>query len=337
LPQCTIQYEILGLTSAYSSLNNHSMSHPRTALLFSGQGAQMVGMGQDLAFHFSTAAALFEEANALLHLPLSQIMFEGPAEKLTQTVLCQPALYVHGIVCLALLKEKLPHLKLHAAAGLSLGEFTAHAAAGTFDFATGLKLVEQRAQFMQEACEETKGSMAAMIGAEEEVVYRLASVADVDVANFNAPGQIVISGEKKNITKALELAKEFGIRKAIELQVAGAFHSRLMDSARQELKIVLEATPMVPPQIPVISNIDAKPVESPELIRQALADQVTGSVRWRETIEYLIDECHCTRFLELGPGGVISGLVNRIRKGTEVISISDVASLEAAVEILSHS
>ncbi|MDH4469472.1 MAG: ACP S-malonyltransferase [Verrucomicrobiae bacterium] len=313
------------------------MSHPRTALLFSGQGAQTVGMGQDLAFYFPTAAALFEEANTLLQMPLSQIMFEGPSEKLTQTALCQPALYVHGLVCLALLKEKLPHLKLHAAAGLSLGEFTAHAAAGTFDFATGLKLVEQRAQFMQEACEETEGSMAAMIGAEEEVVYRLASVADVDVANFNAPGQIVISGDKKNIAKAIELAKEHGIRKAIELQVAGAFHSRLMNSARLELKIVLESTPIKTPHIPVISNIDAKPAESPERIRQTLADQVTGSVRWRETIEYLIDECQCTRFLELGPGGIIAGLVNRIRKGTEVISISDTATLEAAVEILSHS
>ncbi|MCF7729344.1 MAG: [acyl-carrier-protein] S-malonyltransferase, partial [Chthoniobacterales bacterium] len=127
------------------------------------------------------------------------------------------------------------------------------------------------------------------------------------------------------------------IRKAIELQVAGAFHSRLMDSARQELKIVLETTPMVTPQIPVICNVDAMPAITPERIRLALADQVTGSVRWRETIEYLIDECHCTRFLELGPGGVIAGLVNRIRKGTEVISISDVASLEAAAEILTNS
>ncbi|MFZ4116556.1 MAG: ACP S-malonyltransferase [Chthoniobacterales bacterium] len=310
------------------------MSHPRTALLFSGQGAQAVGMGRDLALNFPTAAALFEEANVILNTPLSQIMFEGPAEKLTQTVICQPALYVHGLACLALLKEKVPSLTFHAAAGLSLGEFTAHAAAGTFDFETGLRLVAQRAQFMQEACEETEGSMAAIIGAEEEAVRRLAAIADVDVANFNAPGQIVISGKKENITNAIALAKEHGIRKAIELTVAGAFHSRLMNSARQELNIVLEATPMTTPSIPVICNIDARPATSPEAIRSALADQVTGSVRWTETIEYLLEECHCTRFIECGPGKVIAGLVNRIRKGTEVISISDSASLEAAVELL---
>lgn len=310
------------------------MSSHRTALLFSGQGAQSVGMGRDLALNFPTAAALFEEADATLGMSLSKTMFEGPAEALTQTIICQPALYVHGLVCLALLKEELPHLQFHAAAGLSLGEFTAHAAAGTFDFSRGLELVAQRAQFMQEACEETKGSMAAIIGAEEEVVRRLAAVANVDVANFNAPGQIVISGEKENITKAIGLAKEHGIRKAIELTVAGAFHSGLMASAREELRVVLEDTTIEMPTIPVICNIDARPASSPEAIRDALADQVTGSVRWVETIEYLLDECHCTRFLELGPGGVIAGLVNRIRKGTPVISISDTASLQAAVEAL---
>lgn len=311
------------------------MSHHRTALLFSGQGSQVVGMGHDLALHFPRATAFFHEADSILQTSLSQIMFEGPVEELTKTVICQPALYVHGMICLALLKEQLPQLSFHAAAGLSLGEFTAHAAAGTFDFATGLKLVEQRAQLMQEACEETEGSMAAIIGADEEVVRRLALAADVEIANFNAPGQIVISGHKKNITNALLLAKEHGIRKAIELKVAGAFHSRLMNSARQALQLVLEATPMVTPTIPVICNIEAQPVISPDQIRQTLATQVTESVRWTETIEFLLDECHCTRFLELGPGGVIAGLVNRIRKGTEVISISDTASLTRAVTLLS--
>lgn len=306
----------------------------RTALLFSGQGAQAVGMGKDLAANFSTAAALFQQADATLNMPLSQIMFEGPAEQLTQTAVCQPALYVHGLAILALLKEKIPHFSFHAAAGLSLGEFTAHGAAGTFDFISGLKLVMQRAQFMQEACEGTSGTMAAIIGASEEQVRALAAAADVDVANFNSPGQIVISGERENIAKAISIAKDHGARKAIELTVAGAFHSRLMQPAREQLGLVLAETALTMPRVPVISNINARPTSSTEEIRSALADQVTGSVRWTETIEYLIDQEKCTRFLELGPGGVITGLVNRIRKGTEVISISDVESLQAAVEKL---
>ena len=310
------------------------MPSHRTALLFSGQGAQAVGMGKDLAANFPTAAALFQQADTTLGMDLSKIMFEGPAEQLTQTAVCQPALYVHGLACLALLKEKIPHFTFHAAAGLSLGEFTAHAAAGTFDFISGLTLVMQRAQFMQEACEATSGSMAAIIGASEEQVRALAAAAGVDVANFNSPGQIVISGEKENIAKAISIAKDHGARKAIELTVAGAFHSRLMLSAREQLGLVLAETTLAMPRVPVISNINARPTSSTEEIRSALADQVTGSVRWTETIEYLIDEVGCTRFLELGPGGIIAGLVNRIRKGTEVISISDTASLEAAVQLL---
>ncbi|MBX9577370.1 MAG: ACP S-malonyltransferase [Chthoniobacterales bacterium] len=306
----------------------------RTALLFSGQGAQAVGMGKDLAANFSTAAALFQQADATLGMELSQTMFEGPVETLTQTAVCQPALYVHGLACLALLKEKLPHFTFHAAAGLSLGEFTAHAAAGTFDVMSGLRLVMQRAQFMQEACEATQGSMAAIIGAEEQQVRSLAAAADVDVANFNSPGQIVISGEKENIAKAISIAKEHGARKAIELTVAGAFHSRLMVSAREQLRLVLAETALAIPRVPVISNINARPPASVEEIRLALADQVTGSVRWTETIAYLIDQCGCTRFLELGPGGIIAGLVNRIRKGTEVISISDTDSFHAALQQL---
>lgn len=310
------------------------MSQHRTALLFSGQGAQAVGMGRDLASNFPTAALFFEQANATLGISLSNIMFEGPAETLTQTSVCQPALYVHGLACLMLLKQKLPEFTFQAAAGLSLGEFTAHAAAGTFDLNTGLNVVTQRAQFMQEACEATSGGMAAIIGATEEQVRSLAKVADVDVANFNSPGQIVLSGEKTKIAHAVSIAKEHGARKAIELTVAGAFHSRLMQPALERLSAVLNTTSLQMPAVPVIANITARPASSLEEIRSTLANQVTGSVRWTETIEYLIDELHCTRFLELGPGGVITGLVGRIRKGTEVISIYDTASLEAALPLL---
>jgi len=306
----------------------------KTALLFSGQGAQAVGMGKDLAATHPSAAEFFSKADGILGYSLTQIAFEGPAEELTKTSVCQPALYTHGLAVLSVLKEKIPGLSFDAAAGLSLGEFTAHAAAGTFDFETGLRLVDQRSRFMQEACESTEGGMAAIIGAEEQGVRDLAAAADVDVANFNSPGQIVISGEKSKIALAVGMAKEYGARKAVELTVAGAFHSRLMESAYQRLGAVLAETPVVMPSVPVVGNVDALPAGSPDAIRQSLADQVTGSVRWTSSIEYMIDHLGITRFLELGPGGVIAGLVGRIRKGTEVISIADAVSLEAALTLL---
>lgn len=306
----------------------------KTALLFSGQGAQAVGMGKDLAAAFPVAATLFRRADEILGYSLSQIVFDGPDVELTRTAVCQPALYVHGLAILAVLREQVPTLSFNAAAGLSLGEFTAHAAAGTFDFETGLRLVDQRARFMQEACEATEGGMAAIIGADEQEVRNLAEAADVDVANFNSPGQIVISGEKSKIALAAGMAREYGARKAVELTVAGAFHSRLMESAYQSLGAVLLGTPVTIPKIPVVSNVDARPAETAEAIRRSLAEQVTGSVRWTSSVEYMIDHLGISRFLELGPGGVIAGLVGRIRKGSEVISISDSLSLEAALPIL---
>ena len=304
----------------------------KIALLFAGQGAQAVGMGKDLVAEHPAAASLFQQADEVLGFSLSKIAFEGPAEELTKTSICQPALYVHGLACLAVLKEKIPGFDFHATAGLSLGEFTAHAAAGTFDFVTGLDLVAKRSQAMQEACERTEGSMAAVIGGEENRIRELAAAADVDVANLNSPGQIVLSGEASKISLAVSMAKEYGARKAVELQVAGAFHSRLMESAYLKLKEVLEKTPINAPQVPVVCNVDAVAVSDPDTIRRTLADQVTGSVRWTESVEYLLDHLHCDQFLELGPGGVLAGLVARIRKGTPVISVSDAASLAEALK-----
>ena len=307
----------------------------KTALIFSGQGAQTVGMGQDLAAEYPNAAALFERADTILGYSLSRIAFEGPAEDLTKTSVCQPALYVHGLACLEVLKGKIPSLDFQATAGLSLGEFTAHAAAGTFDFETGLRLVDKRARAMQEACEASQGGMAAIIGGEEDRVRELAAVADVDVANINAPGQIVLSGEASKIVVAVALAKEYSARKAVELSVAGAFHSRLMEPAYQTLSAALAETPMNLPRVPVVCNVDAISVSDASTIRRTLADQVTGSVCWSQSIEYLIDHLHIEQFIELGPGGVLAGLVGRIRKGTPVISISNSATLNEAVAALS--
>ena len=307
----------------------------KTALIFSGQGAQTVGMGKDLSAEYPSAAALFERADAILGYSLSRIAFEGPAEDLTRTSVCQPALYVHGLACLEVLKGKIPSLDFQATAGLSLGEFTAHAAAGTFDFETGLRLVDKRGRAMQEACEASQGGMAAIIGGEEDRVRELAAVADVDVANINAPGQIVLSGEASKIVVAVALAKEYSARKAVELSVAGAFHSRLMEPAYQTLSAALAETPMNLPRVPVVCNVDAISVSDASTIRRTLADQVTGSVCWSQSIEYLIDHLHIEQFIELGPGGVLAGLVGRIRKGTPVISISNSATLNEAVAALS--
>jgi [acyl-carrier-protein] S-malonyltransferase len=257
----------------------------KTALLFSGQGAQSVGMGKDLAAEFPAAAALFEKADSILGYPLSRIAFEGPSEELTKTSVCQPALYVH--------------------------------------------------RAMQEACEASTGGMAAIIGGEEDRVRELAAAADVDVANINAPGQIVLSGEASKIIMAVSLAKEYSARKAVELTVAGAFHSRLMEPAYQSLSIALAETQMLAPRVPVVCNVDAIEVRDPQTIRRTLADQVTGSVCWSQSIEYLIDRLHIEQFIELGPGGVIAGLVGRIRKGTPITSVSNVSTLEEAVAFLS--
>ncbi|MFL6595943.1 MAG: ACP S-malonyltransferase [Chthoniobacterales bacterium] len=305
----------------------------KIALLFAGQGAQTVGMGRDLAEEFGTARALFERGDQILGRPLSEIAWNGPLEELTKTSNCQPALYVHGLACLAALREVVPTLQIEAAAGLSLGEWTAHAAAMTFDFATGLKLVEQRGRLMDEACAATAGAMAAMIGADEGAVRQLAADTDVDVANLNAPGQIVISGEAAKVEMAVSLAKEHGIRRATLLNVAGAYHSRLMNSAFVQMGDALIDAELQVPRFPIVSNVTGAVVDTLPEIRQTLQDQITGTVRWTDCIETLLGR-GCDLFLELGPGGVLAGLMQRIRKGVNVISVSDSASVQACAEKL---
>jgi [acyl-carrier-protein] S-malonyltransferase len=298
------------------------------ALIFPGQGAQALGMGRSLAEVSPAAAEVFRQADEILGWPLSKICWEGPEEELTKTSICQPALYVHGLAALAALREKTGAITAVAAGGLSLGEFTAHAAAGTFDFATGLQLVAQRGQFMQEACEATHGGMAAMIGAEENVVRDLAAQTDVDVANINSPGQIVVSGEAAKVAAAVGLAKDFGIRKAVELKVAGAFHSRLMQPAYERLGQVLQSTQLCQPTIPVVCNVEGRAVKDADDIRSMLVAQVTGSVRWADCVTCLLDELGCDTFLELGPGTTLAGMIARIRKGTTVYSVGSAEDLE---------
>jgi [acyl-carrier-protein] S-malonyltransferase len=301
------------------------------ALLFSGQGAQQVGMGKDLSQRFAVASNRFAEADARLGYAISQIAFNGPIEELTKTSRCQVALYVHGIAVLDVLREQLGHFDFAAAAGLSLGEFTAHAAAGTFDFLTGLRLVANRGRYMEEACEVTSGTMAAFIGGDEGILRKIAQEADVDVANVNSPGQIVLSGQVENVNKAINLAKQYGIKRAVRLNVAGAFHSRLMISAEVKLRRDLAAVTISRPDAIIVANTTAMPVSAENDISRSLAEQVTGTVRWTRSVEYLIDQLGCNLFLELGPGEVLAGLVGRIRKGTEVISIANYSSVEDAL------
>jgi [acyl-carrier-protein] S-malonyltransferase len=305
----------------------------KIALLFAGQGVQTVGMGRGLAEQFPTAADLFQQADDLLGRKLSEIAWSGPLEELTKTSNCQPALFVHGLACLSILRELAGGFSIGGAAGLSLGEMTAHAAAGTFDFGTGLKLVQRRGELMDEACAATNGAMAAMIGADESAVRALAADADVDVANINAPGQIVISGEKAKVEIAVGLAREHGIRRATLLTVAGAYHSRLMESAYQKLGAVLLHVPVQPPRFPVIANVTGAEVTTPIEIKRTLQDQVTGTVRWLDCMERL-SGLGCEFFIELGPGGVLAGLLRRTSKDVDVVSVSDVDSVRSCAERL---
>ncbi len=305
----------------------------KVALLFAGQGAQSVGMGRDLGDQFPVAAKLFLQADEILGRQLSQTMLNGPETELTRTSNCQPALFVHGIACLSVLRELAGDFQVGGAAGLSLGELTAHAAAGTFDFASGLKLVQRRGELMDEACAATAGGMAAMIGADENAVRQLAAAEDVDVANINAPGQIVISGELAKVELAVGVAKEYGIRRATLLNVAGAYHSRLMEIAYQKFGDALIEVQMQVPNFSVVSNVTGDEVKTLPDIRRTLQEQITSTVRWVDCIEKLVS-LGCDLFVELGPGGVLAGLVKRTRKDANIVSVNDAESARAAADLI---
>lgn len=284
-------------------------------------------MGRDLAEKYDAVRDLISRADAQLGYALSEKMFDGPAAELTRTSICQPALYVHGLACLEILKSHVPDLEIAGCAGLSLGEFTAHAAAGTFSFETGLDLVAKRGTFMEEATSAVDGAMAALIGGEEADIRALAEKCDVDVANFNCPGQIVVSGKTAGIDQVIAEAQDHGIRIAQKLEVAGAYHSRLMMPAQEKLAEVLAGITLDTPRVPVVCNVEAREVSEAAEIRSTLEAQVSGSVRWSECVQHYLGKGE-TLFIELGPGRVLAGFMRRIDRNAKALSFSDVESFE---------
>ncbi len=279
------------------------------AYIFPGQGAQYPGMGKDLYEAHAVAREQFEEANEILGFNITSLMFEGTEEDLRQTRVTQPAIFLHSVILAGTLEEFTPEM----VAGHSLGEFSSLVANGALSFADGLKLVSQRATAMQKACEMEPSTMAAIIGMEDKVVEEVCEEIDdiVVPANYNSPGQIVISGSIPGIDRAVEALTEKGAKRAIKLSVGGAFHSPLMEPARQELEAAIMEAPFSEPVCPVYQNVTASPNSDPGLIRENLVAQLTAPVRWTQTVKNMISD-GASSFTEVGPGKVLQGLIKKV-------------------------
>ncbi len=287
-------------------------------------------MGRSLRSASPAARALYAEADGILGWDLSRISEEGPEAELTETRICQPALYVHGLAMLAALREagRLPPEEPEAVLGLSLGELTACAAAGVFDFATGLRIVAERGRLMQEACAASAGSMAAVIGEERERVIELCRECGIEAANFNAPGQIIISGERDRVAAAVEAGRARGMKRVLPLNVAGAYHSRLMEPAREAFARFLEPQAFAAPRCTLYSNTSSRAISDPAAIKSALIRQVVSPVLWEDCVRAAV-AAGSTELWELGPGGVLAGLARRTDKTWKVCSFAESADLAA--------
>jgi len=302
----------------------------KTAWVFPGQGSQSVGMCRDLYDNVKSARAVFEQADKALGFPISRLCFEGPEEELRQTINAQPALVTAGYACLEAARE-ISGNKLSAPsflAGHSLGEYTALAVAGVFDFSTAVRLARERGRLMHEAGQKRAGAMSAIIGLDETKLAEVCQKSDTVIANINSPGQIVISGAAENVTKAMEMATAAGASRAIPLQVSGAFHSPLMQPAVEGMVKYLDATTFKMPSIPVIGNVTALPLTTPEEVKTELRKQLLSPVQWQRTIEYMAQQ-GVTTFIEIGPGRVLTGLIKRIKKEAATQNISDLAAIKS--------
>lgn len=298
-------------------------------VIFSGQGAQSVGMGKDLVDAFPACKALYETADKILGYSLSEICFEGPAEKLTKSNHAQPAIFVTSIACFTALKESCPELDIMGTAGLSLGEWSALHAAGVLSFEDTLRILEARGRFMQDACEEKDSTMLSIIGLSLPILEEICEKSGVTIANLNSPAQTVLSGERANIEKATALAKEAGAKRALPLKVAGAFHSPLMQSAATRLAEVLDSVEFKPATMPIVANVTGLP-HNADSIKETMIKQVTGSVRWQASIEWFQAQ-GVTEYIECGPGKVLTGLIKRIDSSATLHNINNIASLEKTV------
>lgn len=301
-------------------------------LLFPGQGSQKPGMGRDLVDGLPAARATFAAVDAALGEPLSTLCFEGPADTLTLTHNAQPALLAHGAAVWAAVRDRVgPHVR--AAAGHSLGEFTAYHAAGAFDAARGAKLVRRRGQLMHESGERRPGTMAAILGDVDGGIEAVCAQATADVgcvvpANYNTPGQVVISGEIAAVERAMELAKAAGAKRAIRLNVGGAFHSPLMEVARDGLTQALDDAQLQPPAFPVYADVNGEPVRSAEEARRLLIEQLTSPVQWTRVVEHLAADYPDALYVEMGPGNVLTGLVKKIAPGVQTATCGTIAEVE---------
>jgi [acyl-carrier-protein] S-malonyltransferase len=301
------------------------------AFLFPGQGSQFVGMGKDVYDGFEQARAVFAMADKVLGFKLSQLCFEGPEEELRLTVNVQPAIVTFSMALLAVMQSGNHSLNPAFSAGHSLGEYSALCAVGALSTSDVILLARERGKLMYQAGIKKPGAMAAVIDLTEEVVNQLAAEAGVHVANYNCPGQIVISGEAKRIEKAMGLATAHGALKVVQLQVSGAFHTSLMQSAADGLAQAISTVAFNVPEIPVIGNASAKPLVSIGDIKDELVQQLTHSVQWQKSIEYIISQ-GVDLFVEVGPGKVLSGLIKRINKAAKTLSIGDAQSLKDFLE-----
>ncbi len=289
------------------------------AYVFPGQGAQFPGMGKDLYENSPLAKELFDKANEILGFSITDIMFEGTADDLKQTKVTQPAIFLHSVI----LAKTLADFKPDMVAGHSLGEFSALVANGTLNFEDGLKLVAQRAMAMQTACEVEPSTMAAIVGLEDAIVEEVCNAIDevVVAANYNCPGQLVISGSIAGIDKACELLTEKGAKRALKLPVGGAFHSPLMEPAREELAAAIKATNFNQPACPVYQNVNAQPVSDPETIQENLIAQLTAPVKWTQTVQNMLAG-GATSFTEIGPGKVLQGLIKKVDRQAETAGVN---------------